>query len=619
MAHPKQTDPFWGFARELLRYRGLTTAALVFVVLSGVTLSAGLLGAVPVMEAILGSKQHLGDLAARFNDTLAKHAPWAGALRIPDTVIAALPTDPFTSLAWIMGGLAVLTVFGAACNYLHAYYSLTVVNRAVTDIRRRAFHTVIRSPLLAILKTGTSDPISRIVNDTGQLANGLAVLTSKAVLQVVKGAGAMVIAFAMDWRVTTAALTVAPLLYTIIRKLGKRIKRAANAALQSQAGLFGAANESLQALRVVKVHTTERLEGGRFHRMNKEMLRELNRVRTARALASPLTEALSIFLLCGLVLVAGRAIIAGHLDPGKFILALSSLAVAGASLKPLTGIVNDLQATHPAAVRLQELLNRPPEPGHGMKLARLARHAESVAFDGVSLTYPGATREALRGVTLRVPHGKRYAFVGPNGCGKTSLLGLVPRLYDPTQGRMLIDGRDVREVSVRSLREQIGVVTQETVLFRGSVRYNISYGSSATQEQIVEAAKRARAHEFITRLPQGYDTVLSEGGAGLSGGQRQRLAIARAILRNPAILILDEATSMVDAESEAQITEALTDFAVGRTALIVAHRLSTVLSCDAIVVMRDGQIEDVGTHKELLQRCETYQNLARHHFGTDGK
>ncbi|MBS0198010.1 MAG: ABC transporter ATP-binding protein [Planctomycetes bacterium] len=607
-------DPFWRFARSLLRYRALIVATCVFVLLSGLTLSAGLLGAMPVMEAILGKGRNLVDLAKGLNETLAHKATWATFAQIPEHIIAGLPTDRFVSLAWIMGGLAVLTAFGAACNFMHAYASLTVVNRAVTDVRRRAFHTIIRAPLWTVLRNGTAEPISRIVNDSAQLANGLTVLLSKAVLQVVKGIAALAVALAMEWRVTVAALLIAPLLAVIIRQLGKRIKKAANAALQSQAGLYGAAAESLQALRVVKVHTTERMESGRFHRMNKQMLGELNRVRTAKALASPLTEALSIFLLCGLVLLVGRAVIASNVDPGRIILSLTFLAVAGASLKPLTGIIGDIQQTHPAARRLAELLDSPPEPGHGPGLARLPAHRESIVFDGVSVMYPGAERPALRRVSLRVEHGQRIAVVGANGCGKTTLLGLVPRLYDPSEGRVLIDGRDIREFSVRSLRTQLGMVAQETVLFRGSVLHNIVYGSGASREQAIAAAKRARAHEFISAMPQGYDSLLGEAGGGLSGGQRQRLAIARAILRDPAILILDEATSMIDADSEAGISAALAEFCIGRTALIVAHRLSTVLTCDRIVVLREGELEDQGTHEELLGRCETYRSLARHQF-----
>lgn len=612
---PPSSDPFWHFARGLFRHRGLTLAALAFVILSGASLSVGLLGAAPVMNAILGRAQNLQTLAGDVNARLAGLPAWLGSPRIPDAWIASLPTEPFASLAWLMGGLCVVTVFGSFCAFMHAYCSLTVVNAETTAVRRQAFHAVLRAPLWSVMLKGPSDPISRIVNDSAMLANGLNVLMSKAVLQVFKGAAALTVALATEWRVTAAALAVTPLMYTIIRKLGRRIRKAANAALQSQAGLYAAASESLQGLRVVKVHTTERLEAGRFHRMNKQMLRELNRVRTARALASPLTEMLSIFLLCGLVLVAGHAILFAGVEGERFILALGFLGVAGASLKPLTGIVNDIQATQPAAARLKELLDAPSEPGRASTLPRLPRHVIDIRFEGVRVTYPNASGDALRDVTLGIPHGARTAFVGPNGSGKTTLLGLVPRLYDPSEGRVLVDGVDIATVGVRSLREQIGVVTQETVLFRGTIMHNIAYGTGADEGRVRAAAIKARADEFIERLPLGYQTMLGEGGAGLSGGQRQRLSIARAILRDPAILILDEATSMIDAESEAGIGEALGEFGKGRTTLIVAHRLSTVMDCDSIVVLDQGRVVDQGTHVELLERCDLYRRLVRSQFG----
>jgi ABC-type multidrug transport system fused ATPase/permease subunit len=605
--------PFWVLSKELLRYRHLVALSLIMALTSGLSLGVGMLGARPVLETILGKGKGLPELAQQFNDRIAAGPEWTHALKLSDATITRLPADPFTALAWILGGLCVLAMLGAGSTFLQAYLSQTVVNRSVTTIRRKAFRAVLSSPLLGVVREGPVDLISRIVNDSNAFAQGLTVLLSRTTLQVIKGAAGLSAALIFNWLVTLCALTVVPLLYTVIRRLGKRINRASRGALASQSGLLGAATQALQALRVVKTQGAEGREAGRFHRVNQQMLRELNRIRTAKAIASPLTEMLTIFLLCGLVLVAGKAIIAAKVDPTDFILAIAALAVAGSSLKPLTGLINDVQAAVPAAERLLDVVHRAPEPGRERTLASLPRHAREITFDDVSVRYPGADKLSVDHLSLRVSHGMRLAVVGPNGCGKTTLLSLLPRLFDPESGVVAVDGVDIRSVSLRSLRAQIGVVTQDVVLFKTSLADNIAYGvRGCTREQIIDAARRARAHDFISRLPEGYDTVLAEQGATLSGGQRQRIAIARAILRDPAILILDEATSMIDAESEAGIAQAIADFSRGRTTLIVAHRLSTVRTCDAIAVMDHGRLIDLGTHDELLQRCELYRSLSQH-------
>jgi ABC-type bacteriocin/lantibiotic exporter with double-glycine peptidase domain len=278
----------------------------------------------------------------------------------------------------------------------------------------------------------------------------------------------------------------------------------------------------------------------------------------------------------------------------------------------LTALVHDIQASSAPAERLVEVLGLPPESAGDRRLPRLPRHRTSIRLEGVSYRYPGAAARALDGVDLEIAHGERVAIVGPNGCGKTTLLGLLPRLLVPTEGRVLIDETDLADANLRSIRRQIGVVTQEPVMLRGSIRENIVYGLTGVgEDRIREAARLARADAFIERLPDGLETEVSEQGASLSGGQRQRLAIARAILRDPTILLLDEATSQVDSESEELINQALTDFTAGRTSIAVAHRLSTVLAADRIVVMESGRILDDGRHEELLERCESYARLVR--------
>ncbi len=527
--------------------------------------------------------------------------------------VESLPANSFDSIVLIMVSLAGLSIIGAIANFMHQYLSLTVVHTTVARIRRNAFRQVLELPLKTIVSEGPTDAISRIVNDTEALSAGFVAMLSKAVAHITKGFIALCAAFYINWRLALVALFVMPILATVIRRLGKRIRKASGKALSSRADLYRASTEALQGLRVVKVHTTERYEAGRFSRINKEVLRQQLKVRTVRALSGPIAELVSMFALGGLTIVAAKLILDGTLDKSEFMTVLVALAIAGASIKPMSGLVNDIQQSGAAGDRLDRLLDSEPEPGHSSQLPKLARHHDSIHFDDVSVIYPGATKPAISGVTLTVKQGETVAFVGPNGCGKTTLLSLIPRLFDPDEGRLLIDGTDISRVRVRSVRQQIGVVTQEVVLFKGTIAQNIAYGNRhSSREEIENAARDARATEFIEQLSDGFDTQIGEQGLTMSGGQRQRLAIARAILRDPAILILDEATSMIDAHSEKLIGEVLDSFCKNRTSLIVAHRLSTVLGADRIVVLDDGKVVGQGSHEELMETCPVYLSLAKH-------
>lgn len=609
----------------MLRYRCQVAWSIALAFVTAGSLGAGLVAIGPVLNSLLGEHHKgLSTLAEESNALGGLALPW-GREPIPAWIIELLPESPSTSLAVIMAGIFVLTVFGAFTTFMQQYLSLNIVNRTMTNIRREAFHRVIRRPLRDIVVGGPSDAISRLMQDTAALTGGFGALLSKFLPQLTKGIGALAAAFYVDWRLAALSLVIGPVLFLIIRSLGKRVKRASKASLASQSRLYQAAAEALQGLRVVKVHSAERYEAGRFHSFNKAVLQENNRVRTSRALASPLVELLTVLAAGVIALIAANNIRVGAIDASVVIQIFIALGAAGASLKPLTGFANDIQQSSAAAERLSELMRAPPEPGHDHSLPKLPRHAVSIEFKDVWLTYPGSDRPALRGINLTIRHGLTVAFVGANGCGKTSLLSLLPRLFDPDpevpstpnepgrpHGSVLIDGHDISRFAVRSVRRQIGVVTQETVLFEGTIRSNIAYGSEgATRQAIVQAATQSRAHDFITATPKGYDTVVGEQGLTLSGGQRQRLAIARAILRDPSILILDEATSMVDADSEAAINDAINRFGRGKTCLIVAHRLSTVLNADLIVVMDQGRIVDSGRHAELLERSPEYRLIAQ--------
>ncbi len=595
---------FWSFARAMLRHRAMLAVALLCATVSAGGLGAGILSLGPLLKAILKPDGHsLVEQAHTYNDS-------DPVVQVPAWVIERLPEDPFKGVVLILVGIAVLTIFGNVAGFFHEYLAATVSTRAISRIRLVVFRAVMRRSLSAVMLRGSSEYVSRVVRDTVELQRGFYVLVSKSVTQVTKGTAAFIAAVILQWQLVLVSIVVAPLLAIILRKIGTRIRRGTRGALKAQEGLLRVSHESVAGLRTVKVNTGELLALRRFHRENLTVLHEELRVRVARAFGSPLIETLALLVILALAAFAAKQIITGDLTFERFSLSLAALGIAGSCFKPLTALVNDIQAAAAPAERLGEILAEHQEVAN-IDAPRLPRHHRSIEFVDLSFRYPSAEVEALSNVNLNVLHGEKVAIVGPNGCGKTTLLSMVPRLLDPVSGSIRIDGTNIAEVNLRSLRDQIAVVTQETVLLKGSIRENITFGRrGVTREMIDEAIRDARAESFIRELPGGLDAPVAEHGASLSGGQRQRIAIARAILRNPAILILDEATSQIDAESEHQINAALDEFCRGRTTLIIAHRLSTVLSADRIVVMDAGRIVDSGLHDQLLGRCDVYRRLA---------
>lgn len=577
--------------------------AITMAFVSALGLGIGLLSLGPVLEQILHPEggQSLRQMAEHVN---AKNGFW----HIPDGLVAVLPENRFNGVLLFIVLIWILTLFGALANFLHQYISQTLSTLTVARIRQRLFDHVLQLPLPRVVQQGPSEYISRIIRDTATLESGFIALLGKSIAQLTKGMAALAVAAIFDWKIVVVAVIVGPILGVILRQLAKRVRRGSRGSLVAQQDLLRLSNERVQGLRAVKTSTAETTASEQFDAVNQRVIHHELKMRAAKAMSGPIMETLAIVVLGGLALLAANSILKGSLPFERFLLSVGSLAVAGASFRPLAGIINSISTAAAPAERILDVLGEGTEPSEG---APLPRHSESVRFSGVSYQYPTAEVRSVDDVDLEVAFGEHLAVVGPNGSGKTTLLSLLPRLLSPSEGSVSIDGVDLATVRLADLRGQIGVVTQEPFLVRGTIAENIGLGrSTASAEDIEAAAVASHADGFIQELPHGYQSMVAEHGASLSGGQRQRLSIARALLRSPSILILDEATSQVDSESEAAIAEAIRGIS-NCTVFVIAHRLATVLDCHRIVVMNEGELVDVGPHADLLARCELYDRLIR--------
>jgi ABC-type multidrug transport system fused ATPase/permease subunit len=617
-----KNDPFWRSAKILLRYRKDIGLASLGALISAASFGAGLTLMLPVISLMFGSKEQ-GSHGARqlIEDYLAKHDGSNPATAIAHWKISALttlhdvlPVSPFHSFLCIVAVIALLTVIGSLGRYLHELTTVTLVYKASQYWRQQMFNRIIHAPMGTVQRAGSSDYISRLITDSNTLATGYRAILGKALGEILKGAAGLIAAFFIDWRIALAACVGVPFIAILLRKFSKKIRRASKEALVMYARLIATIKESVGGISVVKVHGAEGYERRRFARRNRELVERQMKIRRTKALASPLVDTLGLFGVMGLACVAAYMIFEKGLEPENFITVLVCLGAAASCLKPLSQLNSEIGEAGAAAQRIYEVVEAPVEPTGKDRpaLPVLARHSKEISFQDVVFRYPGADRNAVDGLTLTVPFGKTVAIVGPNGSGKSTLINMVVRLIEPTAGKVVIDGQDITSVDMRSLRAQAAVVTQQSVLFEGSIALNISYGELVPDRtRTIEAAKAGYADEFISVLPEGYEAKLGEDGVGLSGGQKQRICIARAILRDPAILILDEATSQIDADSEAKITAALRTFRQGRTVFVIAHRLSTVVDADLIVVMDQGKIVAQGTHSELMGESPLYQKLAK--------
>jgi ABC-type multidrug transport system fused ATPase/permease subunit len=511
-----------------------------------------------------------------------------------------------------------VTLLRAAFTFFQEYLIGTAIWRGIVDLRCDNYNVVLHLPTTYFSEKGVSDATSRFIQDTSELARGQNTLLGKTTVEPAKAVGVLALALWCSWELTAIALLAGPPAFWLIRRFGKKMHRASRRSLESWSMILAILGETLQGIRVVKSYTMEGAERKRFFRVNRQLLRQQNRMERLDAATGPTVEALGIAAGMAAAGAAGYLVFTGMLDRDMFITWMVAMFAIFDPVRKLAKVTMRFSQADAAAKRVFELQDSQQEkriPAAPM----LPRHSESIEFRHVSFRYPSAAEDALKDVSFTVRAGQTVAVVGPNGSGKTTLVSLIPRLLDPTAGAVLVDGRDISQVSVRSLRRQIGLVTQDTVLFAATIGENIAYGlRRPRQENVLAASRKAFVDEFVRELPDGYDTMVGEFGATLSGGQRQRISIARAILRDPAILILDEAMSQVDSDSERKIHLATAEFIKGRTTFLIAHRFATVLAANSIIVLDGGRVAAIGTHKELLDRCDLYRHLYRTQFVDSG-
>jgi ATP-binding cassette subfamily B protein/subfamily B ATP-binding cassette protein MsbA len=542
-------------------------------------------------------------------------------------VDAYLPNDPFRTLVVLVVVLLVATIVKDGFLALSSFLVDRVAHLATFDLRKQFYRRTLRMDLAKFSESGTSDLLSRFTHDVNSVADGIQTLFGRAVREPLKMVVCLACAAYISWQLLLLSLILAPPTGFLIGLLAKTLKRANRKSLEQMSSLYGILVESFSGIKVVKAFTMERYERKRFHATSKMCYRKAMRIALFDGMINPITEVMgismiSLAILFGAYLVINEQNYLWGIKMSEQPLSLPALMVfygflAGVSdpARRLTEVFNKLQRAAAAADRVYQLLDREPTISDPPRPRALPRHHRELVFERVSFAYT-PQQTVLEDIDLRIPFGETIALVGPNGCGKTTLANLIPRFFDPIAGSVRVDGIDLRDVRLRDLRSQIGLVTQETLLFDDTVYNNIRYGCPhATRPQVLEAARQAHAHKFIEqKLDRGYDTVVGQGGGRLSGGQRQRIALARAILRDPAILILDEATSQIDLESEQLIHKVLEQFTRHRTTVIVTHRLATLALANRIVVVQGGRIADIGTHDQLLGRCDLYRRLHQIQF-----
>jgi len=521
------------------------------------------------------------------------------------------------ALKWIPLAVVAIFLFKGLANYGHTVIMGFIGLRIVTDLRNKLYEQIQKQSLSFFAEHPTGLLMSRITNDVGSVQTA----SAEAITSLVKDNVMMItmvgVLFYMDWKLALIGMVVFPLTIYPIATFGKKIRNVTTSSQITMGTLNSLLQETISGTRIVKAFGMEKYEGKRFAVENEKLLKYNMKSISVNAMSSPLMDFLGGIGLAAVIFYGGYKVIKGYSTPGTFFAFITALLMLYEPLKRLTNVNNTINQGIAGADRIFSIIDLTPDIEDKPDAVMLPPISKSIDIENVTFCYEAAP--VLKNINLSIKAGEVVAFVGMSGGGKTSLVNLIPRFYDVSEGHVLIDGYDVRDVTLRSLRGQIAIVTQQTILFNDTVRNNIAYGDiERTEEEIINAAKAANAHDFILRLPKGYDANIGELGTKLSGGEKQRISIARALLKNAPILILDEATSSLDTEAEIEVQEALDNLMKGRTTLVIAHRLSTIRKADRIIALVNGKIVEEGDHETLMKKKGEYSRLYNLQFKDEG-
>src|SRR5437016_4900671 len=535
-----------------------------------------------------------------------------GSKRMPEWlagIVSYIGTAKFSILNFAVLAVLLIAIFGALSSYFEKYLTTSVGQWVMHDLRRVLYSHIQRLSLSFHDQKRTGDLISRVTSDIDAVQNLISSVLLGMLVNVLTLLGMIAVMFYLNWQFTMIALLVAPGLFLVVYHFTHRIKQASRAVRRQEGEVVSVLEEVLSSIRVVKAFAREDYEQRRFERESRESVEKALQARNVKAKLPPIVE---IIVACGTCLVlwyGARLVLAGALTSGELLVFLLYLGKMYKPMRELSKMTDTISKASVGWERIREVLENEMQIRDVRGARNAPRFKGKIEFDRVSFSYE-SNQPVLKDITLKIEPGQLAVLVGPTGAGKTTIVSLLPRFYDLTSGEIKIYGTDIRKFKQKSLREQISFVLQETLLFRAPVWQNIAYGKpEASRAEIIRAAKLANADEFIERMPDGYDTMIGERGMTLSGGQRQRITIARAIIRNSPILILDEPSAGLDAESEKLVFDALRNLMEGKTSIVIAHRLATVIRADVIFVIDDGKVVEQGTHAELLTGDGLYSRL----------